>query len=337
MLTDELYEETMDTQTYQIIVSSHQKSLRLDRFIAESIPRISRTRVQLLIENGHILRNGRVIDKASLKVTPGDILTISIPQRRPLAVEPEMIPLQIVYEDDDLIVINKPPDMVVHPAAGNRTGTLVNALAHYCTTLSTAGGYYRPGIIHRLDKDTSGTIIAAKNDVAHNEMARKFEHRKIEKYYLALVWGSITPSSGVILDPIGRDPSNRKKFAVVPDGKDAETRYKVLADLDFLSLVRLRIITGRTHQIRVHMAYSGHPVLGDSTYGGRTKKLKSLKPRQREKAVQVLDCIHRQALHSYEMFFDHPRTGEPIHVRSNLPRDMCEVLEILGYNGESVC
>lgn len=337
MLTDELYEETLDTQTYQIIVSPNQKSLRLDRFIAESIPRISRTRVQMLIDNGNILRNGKVADKASLKVAAGDILTISIPQRRPLTVEAEMIPLHIVYEDEDLIVINKPPDMVVHPAAGNRTGTLVNALAHYCTTLSMAGGYYRPGIIHRLDKDTSGTIIAAKNDVAHNEMARKFEYRKIRKYYLALVWGLFPQSSGVIMAPIGRHPNHRKKFAVVPNGKEAETHYEVLAGLDFLSLVRLRIVTGRTHQIRVHMASMDHPVLGDSIYGGRTKKLKTLKPRQREKAVQVLDRIHRQALHSYEMYFDHPRTGKPVHVRSPLPEDMCDVLQILGYNGENLC
>ncbi len=336
MLTDELYEETLDTQTYQIIVSPNQKSQRLDRFIAEAIPRISRTRVQMLIEDGCILRNGNVVPKTSMKIAPGDILTITVPQRRPLAVEPEMIPLNIVYEDDDLIVINKPPDMVVHPAAGNRTGTLVNALTHYCTTLSTMGGYYRPGIIHRLDKDTSGTIIAAKNDVSHNKMARKFEYRNIRKYYLAIVWGRFLQSSGVILDPIGRHPVHRKKFAVTSDGKDSETHYEVLAELDFLSLVRLRIVTGRTHQIRVHMASRDHPVLGDSTYGGRTKKLKILKPRQRELAIQVLDKIHRQALHSYEMFFDHPSTGKPLHVKSPLPEDMSAVLEILGYDTEQL-
>jgi 23S rRNA pseudouridine1911/1915/1917 synthase len=336
MLTDELYEETQDTQTYQIIVSPNQKSLRLDRFIAESVPRISRSRVQMLIENACILRNDVVVNKASVKVFPGDILTISIPQRRPLSVEPEMIPLNIVYEDDDLIVINKPPDMVVHPAVGNRTGTLVNALAHYCTTLSTTGGYYRPGIIHRLDKDTSGTIIAAKNDNAHNEMARKFEYRKIQKYYLALVWGRFLNSSGIILDPIGRHPTHRKKFAVTPDGKEAETHYEVLAELDFLSLVRLRIVTGRTHQIRVHMASMEHPVLGDSTYGGRTRKLKTLKPRQREQAVRVLEKIHRQALHSYEMIFDHPRTGKRMHIKSPLPDDMSSVLETLGFDAEQL-
>ncbi|MDD3806702.1 MAG: RluA family pseudouridine synthase, partial [Candidatus Marinimicrobia bacterium] len=224
----------------------------------------------------------------------------------------------------------------VHPAAGNQTGTMVNALAHYCTTLSTVGGYYRPGIIHRLDKDTSGIIIAAKNDFAHNEMARKFEYRKIEKYYLALVWGCFTNTSGVLSEPIGRDPIHRKKFTVTPEGKYSETQYEVLADLDFLSLVRLRLVTGRTHQIRVHMASIDHPVLGDSLYGGRTKKIKTLKPRQREKAIQVFSCIHRQALHSYEIFFDHPRTGEAIHVRSPLPEDMKKVLQIMGYNGESL-
>ncbi|HDT12290.1 MAG TPA: RluA family pseudouridine synthase [Candidatus Marinimicrobia bacterium] len=336
MLTDELYEETLDTQTYQIVVSSNQKAIRLDCFIAESIPRISRTRIQMLIARDCILRNGAVVSKASAKIVPGDVLTISVPQRRPLLVEPENIPLNIVYEDDDLIVINKPPDMVVHPASGNRTGTLVNGLAYYCTTLSTVGGYYRPGIIHRLDKDTSGTIIAAKNDFAHNIMARKFEYRQIRKYYLTIVWGGFDKKSGVITYPIGRHPSDRKKFAVTPDGKDAETHYEVLADLDFLSLVKLRIVTGRTHQIRVHMSAMDHPVLGDSTYGGRSKKLKTLKPRQRERAVKVLDTIHRQALHSYEMFFDHPVTNEPIHVRSPLPDDMAEILRFFNINPDTL-
>ncbi|MDZ7820757.1 MAG: RluA family pseudouridine synthase [Candidatus Marinimicrobia bacterium] len=209
------------------------------------------------------------------------MITVRVPRFMPLEVEAENIPLDVIYEDDDLIVINKPPGLVVHPAVGNRTGTLVNALAHRCTTLSNTGGEYRPGIVHRLDKDTSGAIIAAKNNIVHTRMAHKFEYRKIRKFYVALAWGDIREKSGRIVKYIGRHKNDRQKYAAYTDGtkgKSAETRFEVLESFGFVTLLRVQIMTGRTHQIRVHLSDAGHPVFGDLMYGGRTQKLGGLPP-----------------------------------------------------------
>ena len=331
-MNDTLYTETDGFDTYCIAVRAAQKPTRIDTFIAESIKDISRTKVQELIARGLISVNQQVEDKSSYKVSPGDMINVRIPRFVPLLVEAENIPLDVIYEDNDLIVINKPPGLVVHPAAGNRTGTLVNALAHRCTTLSSAGGEYRPGIVHRLDKDTSGAIIAAKNNPAHNNMARTFENRRIEKFYLTLVWGSFKESKGVTTRFIGRHKSERQKYAAYDDerlGKPAETRYEVLESFEFISLVRVQILSGRTHQIRVHLSDLGHPVLGDVSYGGRTQKLGGLSPRHRTIAVRLLDMIDRQALHCAEMRFEHPVSRMPMQVVAPLPDDMQAVLQYL--------
>jgi 23S rRNA pseudouridine1911/1915/1917 synthase len=334
-MKEKLYTETDGFDTYCIAVRAAQKPTRIDTFITESIKDISRTKVKELIERELITVNRHIEHKSSYKVSPGDMITVRIPRFVPLLVEAENIPLDVIYEDNDLIVINKPPGLVVHPAAGNRTGTLVNALAHRCTTLSNIGGDYRPGIVHRLDKDTSGAIIAAKHNLAHNRMSRKFESRNIEKYYIALVWGTFKETSGTTTRYIGRHKTERQKYAAYGDerlGKPAETRYTVLESFDLLSLVRIQILSGRTHQIRVHMNDLGHPVFGDTFYGGRTKKLGSLSPRHRQIAVRLLDMIDRQALHCAEMRFKHPVTEEPLSVIAPLPDDMQSVLQFLRQN-----
>lgn len=328
MWRSELLEETSETLTIQIVVPPNQHPYRVDKFLTETIANISRSKVQTLIDRGLVIRNGALIDKASDKILAGDLVTVYIPKFRPLRVEPEPIPLDIIYEDDYIIAINKAPGMVVHPAAGNRTGTLVNALANYCTTLSTVNGIYRPGIVHRLDKETSGLIIAAKHDAAHNLMARKFEYRDIRKYYQTIVWGKMKEPEGRIVKNIGRNPKDRKTFSATEDrGKHAETRFWLMRDLGFMSLLKIQILTGRTHQIRVHLSDMGQPVLGDSQYGGRTKKLKTLSPLYRRQAVDILGIMTRQALHSYQMEFTHPITKEPMVLTAPLPQDMQDVLD----------
>ncbi len=332
MMNELLMTETDGFDTYCIAVRAAQKPTRIDTFITESVKDISRNKVQELLERGLIAVNRETVTKAAYKVAPKDMIVVRIPRFVPLAVEPENIPLDVIYEDDDLIVINKPPGLVVHPAVGNRTGTLVNALAHRCTSLSNIGGDYRPGIVHRLDKETSGAIIAAKNNNSHNKMSRKFEYRHIEKFYTAIVWGTFSERSGVTTRYIGRHKNDRQKYAAYKDerfGKPAETRYEVLESFDFISLVRVQIMTGRTHQIRVHMSDLGHPVFGDIVYGGRTQKLGSLSPRQRSAAIHLLDLIDRQALHCSEMRFEHPVTRQPMRVIAPLPEDMERLLSYL--------
>lgn len=332
MMNDGLFTETEGFDTYCIAVRGAQKPTRIDTFVSESIKDISRTKVKELLERKLISVNKHVITKSSYKISPKDMISVRIPRWVPLEVEPENIPLRVIYEDDDLIVINKPPGLVVHPAVGNRTGTLVNALAHRCTTLSNVGGEYRPGIVHRLDKDTSGAIIAAKNNNAHNRMARTFENRKIEKFYTALVWGVFKEPKGVTTKYIGRHKKDRQKYAAYTEerfGKHAETRWEVLESFEFMTLVKVQILTGRTHQIRVHLSDLGHPVVGDEMYGGGTQKLTGLSPRHRKIAIGALDMINRQALHCSEMRFKHPITLIPMTVEAPLPEDMSLIVEYL--------
>lgn len=331
-MSEKLLSETDAFDTYCIAVRPAQKPMRIDTFITESIRDISRSKVQELIRRGLITLNREDVLKASLKISPHDMITVRIPRFVPLEVEAENIPLDVIYEDDDLIVINKPPGLVVHPASGNRTGTLVNALAHRCTTLSDVGGEYRPGIVHRLDKDTSGAIIAAKNNVAHTRMARTFEFRNIQKYYWVLVWGVFAEERGAFTKMIGRHKRERQKYAAYKDprdGKPAETRYEVLESFDFISFLRVQILTGRTHQIRVHLSDAGHPVLGDTLYGGGNQRLKGLTPPQRRLAVELLDIMKRQSLHCAEMHFRHPLSREPLQVNAALPEDMSLALQLL--------
>jgi 23S rRNA pseudouridine1911/1915/1917 synthase len=331
-MTDILLSKTDVYDTYCIAVRPAQKATRIDTFITEFIKDISRSKVQELVRRGLITVNREPLQKSSYKVSPGDMISVRIPRFVPLEVEAENIPLDIIYEDEDLIVINKPPGLVVHPAVGNRTGTLVNALAHHCTTLSDSGGAYRPGIVHRLDKDTSGAIIAAKHNVAHNNMARKFEFRNIRKFYKVFVWGTFKDRQGVLTKSIGRHRRDRQKYAAYDnpaEGKTAETRYEVLESFGFISFLRVQILTGRTHQIRVHLSDAGHPVLGDVLYGGGNQRLKGLHSMQRKLAVETLDIMKRQALHCAEMYFDHPVTHLPMHVSAALPQDMELLLQKL--------
>jgi 23S rRNA pseudouridine1911/1915/1917 synthase len=305
--------------TYTVRVPEDKVGRRLDRFLAEALPELSRTRLKALIEAGHVALAGGtlpVCDPAR-RVRRGDAFTVTVPPPAPATPAPQAIPLAIVYEDDDLLVIDKPAGLVVHPGPGNPDRTLVNALLAHCgESLSGVGGVGRPGIVHRLDKDTSGLIVVAKNDATHRALAKQFAAHSLERAYLAVVWGVPRRRQGEIAGNIARSPKNRKKMAVVKQGgKPALTRYRVLKTLgNIASLVECRLATGRTHQIRVHLASIGHPVIGDPVYGGGKKRLDRAPEGFREAAVS----LNTQALHAYLIGFEHPRTHNHIRFESRL-------------------
>lgn len=310
---------------------------RLDRFLAARLPALSRSRIKTLIAQGQASADGRTIVEPKTRVKPGLRYAIAVPAAEPAVPEPEPIPLAVVYEDDQLIVIDKPAGLVVHPAAGNWSGTLVNALLAHCgASLSGIGGVRRPGIVHRLDKDTSGLMVVAKTDAAHRALARQFaDHGRagpLQRRYRALVWGEPKPRHGRIATRIGRKPAARQKMAVVgTGGKEAVTHYEVLASYGgggdaLASLVECRLETGRTHQIRVHMGHIGHPLLGDATYGGGFKsKAQRLPPRAR----LALQALGRQALHASHLAFEHPTRGERLAFESPLPAAMADLVKSL--------
>jgi len=262
-------------------------------------------------------------------VAPGEVSHVTLPRTPPPDVLPEPIPLEIVYEDDHLLVVNKPAGMVTHPAYGNYTGTLVNALLHHCASLSAVNDATRPGIVHRLDKDTSGLMVVAKTDQAHAHLARQFAQRTIRREYQAIVWGTLAGPTGVIEANLGRSKSDRKKMAVVQEGKRAVTEYTVLERFPYLSLVRLRLQTGRTHQIRVHLAHIQHPVFGDPTYNGRRILYGPGSARQKAEVQALLEILTRQALHARTIGFRHPATGADVMFESSLPEDMSRVLILI--------
>lgn len=309
---------------------------RLDRVLAKAFDDLSRARLQALVREGQVRCDGLVVEDPSRKIGPGVRLDVSLPEALPAEPAPEAIALSIVYEDSDLIVIDKPAGLVVHPGAGHEAGTLVNGLIAHCgMSLSGIGGVRRPGIVHRLDKDTSGLLVVAKNDLAHQGLAAQFaEHGRdgvLERAYLALVWGVPEPRIGTIRTHLARSQRNREKIAVVPEGqgRHAVTHYRVEAVPDgngTVSLLRCQLETGRTHQIRVHLAHKGHPLLGDTVYGGafRTKAQKL-----DEKAKAALERLGRQALHATLLGFAHPRTGEKLRFESPLPADMADLLTAL--------
>ncbi|MCG8510059.1 MAG: RluA family pseudouridine synthase [Rhodospirillales bacterium] len=307
--------------TYTLRVPQDKAGARLDRFLAEAIDGISRSRLKQLIVDGHVSRRdsaGPVIDP-SLRVKGGQEILVFVPA--PVAAEPmaQDIPLSVIYEDDHLIVIDKPSGLVVHPAAGHADGTLVNALLAHCgDSLSGIGGVSRPGIVHRLDKDTSGLMVIAKSDASHRGLAEQFHDHDLERAYYALVWGTPAPRSGEIEGNIGRSPANRKKMAVLRrGGKTALTRYRVIRTMGTLaSLVRCDLATGRTHQIRVHMAHRGHPVLGDPLYGGGGRsRLRGARPA----AVEAVKGLDSQALHAFLIGFRHPISGENMRFETEIP------------------
>ncbi|HLL26838.1 MAG TPA: RluA family pseudouridine synthase [Xanthobacteraceae bacterium] len=300
---------------------------RLDRFLASKFSELSRTRLKRLILDGKVRIGGRTIGDPGYRVKPAERIELSVPPPEPAKPGAEKIPLEIVFEDRDLIVIDKPAGLVVHPAAGNRTGTLVNALIAHCgESLSGIGGEKRPGIVHRLDKDTSGLLVVAKTDRAHRGLAAQFaDHGKsgpLQRGYLALVWGVPEPREGTIDQPIGRDPRARVKMAVRAGGRRAVTHYKVrrifydAKKRPLASLVECRLETGRTHQIRVHLAKIGHPLLGDDTYGaGFRSRAAKLSTKTRRALIE----FNRQALHAYLLGFAHPASGKPVKFEQNPP------------------
>ncbi len=297
-------------------VDPSQAGDRLDRALATFLPDLSRSYAAQLIEGGHVSINGAAVTKPARKVKAGDSISVEIPAPQPSGLQAEAIPLKIVYEDADLLVIDKPAGMVVHPAPGHSGGTLVNALlAHVPGIELDMGDDARPGIVHRLDKDTSGLIVVAKRRAAHDALARQMASRAVLKEYIAVVLGHPKPSTGIIDAPIARDPRDRQRMAVVQGGRAARTRYTVERDLGPYSLLKVRLETGRTHQIRVHMASIGHPVLGDPVYGKRTLK----------EAVAL--GITRQFLHAHKLGFTLPSTGEWREFVSELPSELQAVLD----------
>jgi 23S rRNA pseudouridine1911/1915/1917 synthase len=292
-----------------IILKVTESSERLDRYLANAISDLSRAEVQRLIAAGRVTVNGTNA-KASFRLEVDDEVVVQVPPPESTEVYPEAIPLDVVYEDDDLLVIDKPAGMVVHPAHGHRSGTLVNALLALYPQLAEVGGAERAGIVHRLDKDTSGLILVAKHGAAQKELQRQFKHHAVEKVYLALLEGRLEPAQGIIDAPIGRDKRRRKQMAVVRSGRQANTAYRVVERLGGYTLAEVRPQTGRTHQIRVHLAFIGHPVVGDRVYGYRRQRLR----------------LRRQFLHAQTISFRLPSTHEVVEFHSPLPDDLRRVL-----------
>jgi len=293
---------------------------RLDVFLARQVFELTRSRAKELIDAGVVKVDGCPV-KPSQKVLPGQFIELEVLSRPPLELTPEDIPLDVVFEDEWLLVINKPRDMVVHPAQGNRSGTLVNALLAHYDKLATTDDSDRPGMVHRLDKDTTGLMVVCKQDAVLSKLAEDFREHRIEREYIAIAWWSFQPKLGVIDAPLGRRLSDRKKYAVRPDGKPARTHYRVKETFDFLSLVGLRLETGRTHQIRIHLSHIGHPVFGDQEYGGRNRQLGKLTSAQRREVAEYLEHIDRQMLHARTLGFVHPINGKKLHFEVEPPED----------------
>lgn len=300
-------------------------SQRLDLFLRQRHPEWSRNHIQNLIKKGAVLLNGQSI-RASYVVRPGDRIVVDLPTPEPVAIRPQDIPLDILFEDGDLVVVNKGAGMTVHPAPGSWQDTLVNALLFHCRDLSGINGELRPGIVHRLDKDTTGLLVAAKNDTAHRNLASQLERRCIERRYSALVWGRVKAAEDRIDAPIGRHPRDRKIMAVVENGRSAATRFATAEHFCFLSLLDLQLESGRTHQIRVHLQHYGHPVFGDPAYGGRNRT-PGIRPEYRRRANYLLTLIQRQALHARQLRFSHPTSGARMEFEAALPDDMTALIE----------
>ncbi len=300
-------------QEYEFVIDDNRLNSRLDVFLTDSLPDFSRSYLKKLIEDSLVTVNGQRT-KPNYKLKLGDAIEMTAPDPIPLDVKPEPIDLDIVYEDEWILVIDKPAGMVVHPAPGNYTGTLVNAVLNHCSDLSGIGGVERPGIVHRLDKDTSGIIVVAKNDEALQSLAKQFKDRIVKKQYFALAKGVLRNRSGVIDASIGRHKVNRKKMAVdIGSGREAVTRYEIIEQFDSFAFLKLFPKTGRTHQIRVHLSYIGNPILGDKLYNGTSSH-------------PLLKSLTRQALHAYKLELKHPHSGDSIQFESPLPEDIASLM-----------
>ncbi|CDA16484.1 MAG: RluA family pseudouridine synthase [Clostridia bacterium] len=297
----------------KIIVQNNEKGVRLDSYITKKLNDLSRANIQRLIEDGNILVNSAK-QKISYKVNSGDKIEITIPEPKKIDLKPQDIKVEIVYEDNDIIVVNKPKGLVVHPAVGNPDGTLVNAIMNICKdSLSGIGGEVRPGIVHRLDKDTTGLLIVAKNDKAHINLSEQIKNREVKKIYIALVRGNIPENEATINMPIGRSTKDRKKMAVVKNGKEAVTHFKVIDRFKNYTLLEIKIDTGRTHQIRVHMAEIGYPVVGDMVYSNGKNEF----------------GVEGQMLHAKSLDFKHPITGKNMHLEAELPKYFKDIIDKL--------
>lgn len=312
----EFTEDGIEAGLETVTAEAEGAGTRADVFLAAKLG-VSRSNMKKLLEDGRVKRGEKII-KANYKVRAGEMFVVDIPEPEPIEAVPENIPLDIIYEDDDVVVLNKARGMVVHPAPGNYTGTLVNALLYHCSNLSGINSAIRPGIVHRLDKDTSGIMIVAKNDAAHISLSRQIQSKTAVRTYLAVVRGNIKTDSGTIETQIARDKTDRKKMAVVKEGgRDAITDYEVLERFGKYTLVRCKLRTGRTHQIRVHMEYLGYPLVGDPKYS----------------PMKTPFGIKGQALHSHTLEFTHPRTGERMKFEAPLPEDMHKIITRL-HNGQ---
>ena len=321
--------------------TEEEQGRRLDRVLAGAWPDLTRSKIQALIAQGHVTVDGRAV-KASEAARAGAVIDAVLPDAAPSTLVPEKRALAIVYEDDDLLVLDKPPGLVVHPGAGVTSGTLAHALLAHTPGIATVGGATRPGIVHRLDKDTSGLLVVARTEEAFRALAADLAARRVRRAYLALVWGAPAWDETRIEAAIGRDRKDRTRMAVVPAGRagarTAATRARVLARLPAdrarprFTLLSLALETGRTHQIRVHLSHRGHPVVGDPTYGGGAKKALSLPPADRRLASQLVMELGRQALHACELEFRHPRTGDALLFRAPPPVDLARALEALGFS-----
>ncbi len=322
-------------------VTPEEQGRRLDRVLVDAWPDLTRSRIQALVAAGHVTVDGRAV-KSSAPARAGADVQAVLPASLPSVLVPEAIPLSILYEDDDLLIVDKPPGLVVHPGAGVRTGTLAHALLAHAPGIATVGGTTRPGLVHRLDKDTSGLLVVARTEPAFRALGADLAARRIQRRYLALVWGSPAWDEERIEAAIGRDRKDRTRMAVVPANRPgarrAATRARVLARLPAgqarprFALLALSLESGRTHQIRVHLSHRGHPVAGDVTYGGGAKKALSLPPADRRLAHQLVTELGRQALHAAELEFRHPRTGEALLFRAPLPVDLARALAALGFS-----
>ncbi|MBO6173390.1 MAG: RluA family pseudouridine synthase [Bacteroidales bacterium] len=318
---------------FRLNVDPGQTPMRIDKFMASHLEDTSRHRIQCAIKEGYV-RVGEKVAKANLIVRPGDVIRFMMPyRRRGMEILPEDIPLDIVYEDDDLLVVNKPAGMVVHPGHGNYNGTLINALAfHLGISQGPDAEDERMGIlVHRIDKDTSGLLVVAKNDEAQLNLAKQFFEHSIERLYVAVVWGNIKEDEGTVDGAIGRDPNDRLRFKVYPEdderAKHAVTHYKVLERFGYVTVVQCRLETGRTHQIRVHMNHIGHPLFNDARYGGSEIRKGTIYAKYRQFIENCFELCPRQALHAKTLGFVHPRTGEMIRFDSPLPDDMTSMIE----------
>ena len=311
-------EAEADTGRQRITVDESQAGTRLDALIATALPDLSRSRAAALLAAGAVLLNGRVARKSE-RAAAGDVIDLAVPVAAPSTVAAESLPLDIRYQDADLLVIDKAAGMVVHPAPGHGAGTLVNALLHHVRDLSGIGGVLRPGIVHRLDRDTSGLMLVAKNDATHRQLSAALKRREIRRVYLTAAWGHLKGDRLRVEAPIARARTDRKRMAVLPDGRPAATRFERLERWRAADLLRAELETGRTHQIRVHLAHVGHPVVGDGVYGGGPRRLTGP---DRGWARQLLTLVPRHFLHAAELHFRHPGTGEAMVFRSELPPEL---------------